>query len=219
MEDDHDALETIRVWLNNLLVSAKSGFWYEIQNLAVKSRSYMQNSTLQKSNLATLAGSTLIIESIQNMTQLLSQIRMRGQEFADGLQKVKQSATALYLSMVQEITTKNFYSRLNNEVKEVIANTSTAAYYMPLFESLLRHSISVSSYEELLPLLNADFTDFNFTQLEMQMETDFEALDQLSNVEIIMGNLDDDFEKAITNLQTSLSAYLDDTKINASFFR
>ena len=219
LHDDHHKLEDIVTWLTDILDMGNSGFLHDIRSLSLQCMTYLSNTSKTKTELAQLANTDTTSRNIQNATQLLNNLQSRGQEFADGLKMVERSFLALYAAMIQEPTTKTFYTRMNNEVTELLQNRSTASYYMPWFERLLRHSFEGQNYEELIVQMNADLVHLNLTWITYDTNKIFADLLMSTDVSAIMGTIVNDFETAVNELRQSLSLFLEGNEINAAFFK
>ena len=219
LDKNHDMLEDIVRWLHDILTESNSGSWKNIKMFSSQAMDYFSNTSLMKAYLAELASSAVITESIQNVTRLLNDLLSRGKNFADGLQSVEKSFSALFFAMFGESTTQKFYSRIHNEVAKLLDDNSLASYYIPIYESLIDDKLEIQNYQELVTKMNADFVTLNSSLITENTTKVFQQFLKSSNVASIMGNAAAEFETAITDLQQNLFDFSEGNKISPAFFR
>ena len=219
LDKNHDMLEDIITWLHDELAESNSGSWNNIKMFLSQAMAYLSNNSITKASLANLAGSTLITQSIQNATRLFNGLLSRGRNFADALQNVKKSFLALYSAMLEESTTKKFYSHLHDEVNELLANYSLASHYIPIYEPLVHRALDVQDYPDLVTKMNADFVTLNLSFIIEKTDQVFQQYLKTIDVDSIMGKAAAEFETAITDLRGSLFDFSEGNKINPAFFR
>ena len=219
LNKNHDMLEDIVRWLHDILTESNSGSWKNIRMFSSQAMDYLSNTSLRKASLAEFAGSAIITESIQNVTRLFNDLLSRGKNFADGLQSVEKSFSALYFAMLEESTTQKFYSRIHNEVTKLLDDNSLASTYIPIYESLIDDKLEIQNYQELVTKMNADFVTLNSSLITENTTRVFQQFLKSSDVASILGNAAAEFETAITDLKRNLFDFAEGNKISPAFFR
>jgi acid-sensing ion channel 2 len=187
---------------------------------------YLQNGTVTKPQLASLATSSELQAIIKSLVLFFKETRIRGEELHLGWMQLKSAYMSLWTSMISESTVSGFYATLYDDIRSLIGTNDTDR--LNRFRTNFAHStlLNISEAEvatiplhKLYELLNADISRMDLTTKGNEIRKQFMDIQESTDILESLGNTGIDFIHAFEKLTNNLGHFTQTSSIGIAFLR
>ena len=206
-----------------LVHSEKLTKWKHIKEAGIKCRGYLQDFNGSKTELSEFLNSVKMQEDLIKLDNFFINLRSKSVELLDLWAKMHQSYKGVFKSIVSESLTHEFYTMLNNDTKQLIAdpenNTET---FFPILGPLLKmdeQEFNNTNITDLVILLNADVPDIDLDAKMQEIDEVFTKLMKQFDITKYIKDRDEAFLAIIKVLQNSFKQFSERNFLGFEFYR
>ena len=206
-----------------LVHSQKLTKWKHIKEAGIKCRGYLQDFNASKTELSEFLNSVKMQEDLIKLDHFFVSLRSTAVELLDLWAKMHQSYKDVFTSIVSESMTREFYTMLNNDTKQLIADPeNNTEIFFPLLGPLLKMDeleFNNTNVTDLLSLLNADVPDIDLDAEVQEIDEVFTKLMKQFDITKYIKDRDEAFLAIIKVLQDSFKLFSERNFLGFEFYR
>ena len=213
LEDSADQLELISLH-----------HYPHVVDLGQDGQLYVNNRDKILSDLVTAGLSNAVVDSIDLLIKRIGKLKAKQDVVSSLWQKFNDHYLNVWHSMLENESLKDFYTKLNTDVKNVVQNPTSTTNLKSVFvhNKMLGKSsteISTLEVEELFVLLNADFPVTSKHSKDVETQETMGQFSRLTDVNLQLQDLDIALQQSYNNMQDMLLQFVDKTTLDDNFIR
>ena len=206
-----------------LVNSEKLTKWKHIKEAGIKCRGYLQDFNGSKTELSEFLNSVKMQEDLIKLDNFFINLRSKSVELLDLWAKMHQSYKGVFKSIVSESMTHEFYTMLNNDTKQLIADPeNNTKIFFPILGPLLKmdeQEFNNTNVTDLVILLNADVPDIDLIAKMQEIDEVFTKLMKQFDITKYIKDRDEAFLAIIKVLQSSFKLFSERNFLGFEFYR
>ena len=206
-----------------LVHSEKLTKWKHIKEAGIKCRGYLQDFNGSKTELSEFLNSVKMQEDLIKLDNFFINLRSKFVELLDLWAKMHQSYKGVFKSIVSESMTHEFYTMLNNDTKQLIADPeNNTEIFFPILGPLLKmdeKKFNNTNVTDLVILLNADVPDIDLDAKMQEIDEVFTKLMKQFDITKYIKDRDEAFLAIIKVLQNSFKLFSERNFLGFEFYR
>lgn len=222
-----DAYGQLLLGIHNIetaIYGIKNEYGVIIEQLVRESEYYLNDSSVKKTPLSEQITSKKMTQLIQRLENFFSELRTRAHNVRDAWTSLQLAVEKIWLSMLQDNHLDAFYQMIHEDYVDFVSNSSKKDVYLRIFASMLRTNTSVLDeqildYRDFLFLINADFHNSSSEEKLEEIHKQFSGYINDTAISEKLQDIDDQFLTAFQQYQTSLATFLQNSRIDISFYR
>ena len=206
-----------------LVNSEKLTKWKHIKEAGIKCSGYLQDFNGSKTELSEFLNSVKMQEDLIKLDHFFVNLRSRAVELLDLWVKMHQSYKGVFNSIVSESMTREFYTMLNNDTKQLIADPeNNTEIFFPILGPLLKmgeQEFNNTNVTDLVILLNTDMPDIDLDAKMQEIDEVFTKLMKQFDITKYIKDRDEAFLAIIKVLQNSFKLFSERNFLGFEFYR
>lgn len=223
LRDLRKAFDNLRSALNDsksLISQFRSGPWLTASRAVERALDYIHNASLPKKDIAQIVGGQATENAIADLRSFLKDQRNAMSYTAEMGNSLEWAYVNLFLDMITDSTTKNFYKKIHDDVTSIVANETNRDYLIDVLAQMLKKpeeelsNIGLREWEELV---NSDFAYAEPAAVKANLTRMFERQQEFISLGTVETHLEQ-FTEALQLLRRDMQDYISGLTLNHNFF-
>jgi hypothetical protein len=185
---------------------------------------YMNNRDKLLSDMATAGLSNAVMDSVDLLVKRIGSLKARHEIVSNLWQKFTYHYLNVWTSMLENHSLKDFYSKLNADVTNIVQNPSSTSNLKALFahnKMLGKSSTEIRTLapEDFFVLLNADFPVTSLHGKQVETLEKIGQFSRLTDVNLQLQDLDIPLRQSYSNLQSMFRHFMQRSALDETFIK